>query len=304
MSTKPPLTLLQAINQSPSDLTPAPLTGSSTQVSFEFQNIAPPSQLYVNVDDNLFLIAATSQTAETVTVNVRLQLPNGRLEDMQFTLNPPNTRVPVVQSFRLAEGFILSASAVASVSQTRGQTFLRVAIARSASGANSPAQMLFADYVTTRANSAFPYGRVLSPSEGPGYVYLNTYAAPLAGQDIVITVPNNTRWKVRSWRSVLTCSATVANRQVAGVVGQSGNWMWQASALSAVVASSVTNISFANLSPYTPSIAADLIIPFPQEVVLNGNTNANGFGTLTVGLQAGDQFSTSFLLLEEWLENV
>lgn len=302
----PNQTLLQSKNLSASNPTPAPLANPSSRVAFKFLDIFPPSILYVDVDDNFIISGASSQGNEIVTVNVRLLLPDNRIEDMQFQLVFSAAYTITKLTSRLAQGFILSVSASALQAVTRGQTFVRLSIQRSASGAGQPAQMLFADYVTTQSTSAYPNGRVQSPTEGPGFIRVVNVINPPAGTDWFIQPTNNTRWKIRGWNAVLTTAVAVANRQpqVFLTTGGGGLW-WKAGILLSIPASTVANICAANLSPYTSVIATDFILPLPQEVFLANNTIATmQIGVQTVGIQGADQWSGIQLGVEEWLDNV
>jgi len=301
----PNQTLLQGAHQSASDQTPAPLTPNNSQVTFAFTGVQPPSLLYVDVDDQLIVQAASSQAAEIVTVNVRLLLPNGRLEDMQFVVRPTNTRTVLRQSFGLAQGYILSASAVAAVAVTRGQTFLRIATQRSASGAGNPAQMLFADYVTTQATSAYPNGRVLSPNEGPGWITPFNVAAPAAGNDWSQAVPTNARWRVRGWNATFNTSAVVANRQIKAVVSGLGGFVWDSCAVVNAVASSTYLVSAGGITPYACIDPLTIVLGLPPDLVITSTSlQSQNILTLTSPIQAGDQWGAIRLLVEEWLDNV
>lgn len=306
MSTlNPNQTLLQGAHQSPSDKTPAPLTPSNSLVSFAFHGVQPPSLLYVDVDDQLIVQAASSQTAEVVTVNVRLLLPNGRIEDMQFIVRPTSTRTVLRQSFGLAQGYILSASAVAAVAVTRGQTFLRIATQRSASGTGNPAQMLFADYVTTQATSAYPNGRVLSPNEGPGWITPFVVANPAAGADWLQAVPTNARWRVRGWNATFTTSVVVANRQIKAVVSGLGSFVWDSCAVVNAVASGTYIVSAGGITPYACIDPLTIVLGLPPDLVITSTSlAAQNILTLTSGIQVADQWGAIKLLVEEWLDNV
>lgn len=301
----PNTSLLAAKNASPSDRTPAPLTGPSSAVQFAFQGLQPPSNLYINVDDQLVISGATSQSAETITVNVRLLMPNGRLEDMQFFIKPGNTRTVLKQSFPLAEGFLLSMSASAAVAKTRGQTYVRVSLQRSAGGAGQPAYCLMADYVTTQSVPGYPNGRVLSPSEGPGNVYTFPVSNPGAGADWIQTVPVNARWRVRSWTALLTTSASAGNRNVQSVLNVSLGTSFQLPAAVSIPASTSAVVTASGLSPYTGALTTSVAVPLPPDCVLSGVSGSlMQLGTITAGLLAGDQWSAINLLIEEWLDNV
>jgi hypothetical protein len=301
----PNQTLLQGKNQSPSDLTPAPLTPNQSLVSFAFKGISPPSNLYVDVDDQLVVSAATSQTNEVITVNVRLLLPNGRLEDMQFVVRPLNGRQVLRTGFGLAQGYILSVSAVALVAITRGATFLRIATQRGALGSGNPAQMLFSDYVTTQATSAYPNGRVSSSLEGPGLTYGVSAANPGAGADWTISLPVNSRWKVRSLAATLTTSATVANRQVSITVADLTAFKFRGFPLQNIPASTIALISAYPGTQFTSVVATDFTLPLPADMYLTGApATTDTIASLTVGIQAADQWSAIRLMVEEWLDYV
>ena len=192
MSTvNPNQTLLQGRNQSPSDTTPAPLTGPSNKVSFLFQGVQPPSELYVGRDDLIFVQVATNQAAETVTIAYRLLEPDG-------TINPGFLTFPVLagaapQSFtlNLAEGYLLSLVIICSAAVQRGQTFVRVYVNRSKNAFVQPGQLLFSDYVTRTGMVGYPGGRQLSPVESAGWIHSITIANPAAGADWVFPLSQN-----------------------------------------------------------------------------------------------------------------
>lgn len=301
----PNTSLLESSKGTASDKTPAPLTQNNSQVSFTFEKVQPPSLLYVDVDDQLIIQAASSSASEVVTVNIRLLLPNGRLEDMQFVVRPLSTRAVLRTSFPLAQGYILSASAVAAAAITRGQTFLRIALQRSASGVGNPAQMIFADYVTTQATSAYPNGRVLSPTEGPGLITTITVTSPAAGADWSQAVPTNARWRVRSWNATLNTSAVAANRQIKAVVSGSAGFVWDSCAIVNVVASGTYIVSAGGIVPYACIDPLTIMLGLPPDLIITGTAAiAQQLLTLTSNLQVADQWGAIRILVEEWLDNV
>src|SRR5215472_12084779 len=128
-------------------------------VAFKFQDISPPSTLYVQRDDLLIVQFASFQASETVTINGRLLVsPVGSTASV-------NNVIPISQTFpqaggafainqatiTLAEGFLLGLSATCSVASTRGQTFCRVGIQRGGGTTWLTGIPLFADYLTKNA---------------------------------------------------------------------------------------------------------------------------------------------------------
>ncbi len=301
----PNQTLLEGRNQSPSDKTPAPLTGPSNVVSFEFQKVPPPSLLYIQRDDVLVLQAATSQASEVVTFNVRILQPSGRVEETQITLRPLSTRVVVTQTTTLSEGYLLSLASQGTTSFTRGQTFARASLSRAIFGGTQSAQTIFADYVTGLISSGYPNGRILAPSEGPGYVYGVTITQPAAGADWSVSVPVNARWRLRAWGAIFTTSVTVANRIVgATIAGSAGNF-WRASAVVNAVASNPYRVTAGGIAPYAGLDPLNLTLPLPPDMVLAGPVGIGHlFGSSTTNIQAGDQWSSINALVEEWIDNV
>lgn len=279
--------------------------GPAHDVSFLVKNASTPSTLYVERDDSLLMVAATSATGEVVTFNLRVLTADGRIQDMQFTMQPSSTRAPIQLVQALVEGYLLSMSVHAAVATTRGQTFARAMIVRSGTGVAGAAQMLFADYATTLVTSGYPNGRIVSPVEGPGNVYTFQQGAPGAGLDWSAPVPTNARWRVRSLQASLTTSAAVANRDVAIRINQNAATVWLGVATAHVVASSTVGFHATGLTPYTPITAVDLYIPLPPDLVMGSIAGFNGLiSSVTTGIQGADQWSGPFILIEEWLDNV
>jgi hypothetical protein len=304
-TTSPNTSLLQASKGTVSDTTPAKLTGPSNVVSFDFSNIPPPSMLYVQRDDLMVLQTATSQTAEAVAFNIRILLPNGRIEETQVSLRPANTRAVLTQTVQLSEGYLLSLSALASVAVTRGQTFARAFLNRPIFGVNQPAQTIFADYVTTLISSGYPNGRILAPTEGPGWVRQFQQAAPAAGAEFVVTLPANVRWKITCFGIALTASAAVANRNVTVNIAQNAFNEYISTNAVSITAGQVVSLLFAPLTPTTSVITTNQYIAIPPNLTMSSlGSGASLIFSSTQNLQAGDQYGPCTFLLEEWLENV
>jgi hypothetical protein len=306
MSTNNPNTsLLQSSKSTPSDTTPAPLTGPSSAVSFEFQKVPPPSLLYIQRDDVLVLQAATSQAGEVVNFNVRILQPNGRVEETQIVLRPASTRVVLTQTQVVSEGYLLSLAAQSTASFTRGQTFARASISRAIFGGTQAAQVIFADYVTAFISSGYPNGRILAPSEGPGYVYGVTISQPAAGSDWSVSVPVNARWRLRAWGAIFTTSAVVANRIVGATISGSAGNFWRASAVANAVASNPYRVTAGGIVAYVGLDTLTLTLPLPPDMMLAGPVAiGHQFGSVTVNIQAADQWSNINALVEEWIDNV
>jgi hypothetical protein len=281
---------------------PGSPTASSNTVSFAFQNILPPSALYIGRDDQLVIQGASSAANEVVTVNLRLLAPNGRIEDNQFKVALPVARFVVVSSFALAEGFLLSMSMTSALATTRGQTFVRAFLNRGAYGAGLPGQTLVADYVTNNIGAGYPGGRILAPTEGPGAIRQVQAATPGAGVEWTIAVPLNTRWRLLSLAAQLITSAVAANRIPHIIMSMGGASTSFRGEPNQVVPASSTVIISGSAAPVITAITTITVnVGVPPDVRL---ASADGIASATLNIQAADQYSAIFVSVEEWLDNV
>lgn len=291
----------------PAPMAPGEFQSASARprVAFNVASAGPPSPLYITRDDQLQLVAATSRTNEVVTVNARLLLPTGEIKPLQFVIRPTSNRAIITATFQLAEGFLLSVSCIAATAITRGQTFLRVLINTSAAGTGQPGQVLFADYVTTQFSSAFPGGRLLAPTEGPGFITLVQTANPAAGADFATNIPSNTRWRIGALNATLGTSAVAANRQASLIVGVGGPQVFRGESLVNQTAGTTFTYQGVSLTPYSSISALLPILTIPPNLFLSSQPGGgNNISSLTNNLQAADQWSNINMTVEEWLENV
>lgn len=298
----------QPLPKQDSDYTPA---AQSQVVSWQLKRLPPPSQLYVGVDDVLRVAAASSQTGEVVTVNYRLlRAADGKVVVGQFTVAPGSNRAIVVKDNSLAEGFLLSASCMAAVATTRGQTFARLLLNPKALGSGQPAQMLMADYVTTAMAPGFPNGRVLGPMEGPGFTHAVTIPNPAAGADWSVLVPQNAVWRPLAWAMTLNTGAAAGSRTVALALvdGVLSATVYFGGAANSQPANGVVAYSGGRNAPlFTAASVFGANVAMP-DVILRGRVGPpaqqDTIETVTGGLLAGDTWTGGALLVEEWLDNV
>jgi hypothetical protein len=163
-------------------------------VSFGFDNIGPPSPLYIQRDDRLAMQAVSSLTNEVVTFNARLLLPRGPMAG-QPESGPPDAatlaaaKLGFIQPLSdvitfgnvigaatitllrdLSEGYLLSVTASNKFSNQRGQTYARAWINRGPVGTNPSNSFLplFCDYPVAFGQVGWPGGRLQAGVEGPG----------------------------------------------------------------------------------------------------------------------------------------
>lgn len=293
-------------------------------VSFGFKEVTPPSPLYIQRDDVL-LVQVISSVADTVLIGGRMLLPYGPLSGQpdapgQGLAEPSvklgyiqqlNFGVPILagqvntsvfQNFTMQEGYLLSILATALTTATRGSVFVRASINRSqlTSGAANQGseQILFADYATARQGPAWPQGRILFPTEGPGNILTPVVGNPAAGADLSFSVPTNQRWRLASFAALYT----IANAGVARIIrvllkNAAGAVVWQASAQQSGAVNTAPVVSAAPGQFTSVVDTTSINLPLPAPCLLGpGYTVA----TSTLNINATDQYSTINVSLESW----
>lgn len=270
-------------------------------VRFLTRGVQPPSNVYVGVNDDIVCTCASSQTNETVTVSYRLLRFDGQVVLGQFQVHPNNLRTVASHSEDLAEGFLLSVSCNAGVATTRGQTFVRIFLTDPALGGGQPSYMLMADYVTTAMAPGFPFGRVLAPTEGPGWIRTVTLANPPAGTDWLFNLPLNSRWRPICFNGQLATSAGGVNRIVRLQVTSGGSFVWIASAQASQAPSQFVNYCGAQQQIPILADTSENPINLPVGLIL---VTAGVIASNTALIGVADQWSLLALEVEEWIDNV
>lgn len=294
----------------------------SSQVTFGFSNITPPSPLYIQRDDLLAVqvVSFIPGGVEGVTVNLRLLLPTGPRPGQPDSPQVVATEEPGITNqtiqntqfvvplavgtklFNLSEGYLLSISAVAAAATQRGQTFVRVWVQRGSSIFNvaQASLPLFSDYVTIVQPAGWPFGRLIHPQEGPGCLVAASVGNPAAGADWVYTQPAFTRARIIGTSATFTAAAAVANRQtqlvidtgappdlVTGIPNQ------------VVVANAVVKVSGTTAPVSASANVPDVSVGLPAETIIGQGSRVR---SNTVNIQAADQWSNIRLFLEQWID--
>lgn len=300
-------------------------------VSFSFDQIDPPSSLYIQRDDVLLISGVSTATGETVTVQGKILLPYAvttgqpddptRLEAAGGPIIGPGVIIPFQNTFALGtglnsakiviaqtEGYLTGLSVSAGQATQRGQTFVRAWLNRGAQNIINPNafQLLFADYCTTVGPCGWPMGRVINPVEGPGIIQQYAPSNPAAGADFSVTSAPIGRVRFQTLLAKLVTSATAGNRVVSFTFAMSSpaGVAYKIQDTGNVVASSTT---FYSLSPSVSvqrgagaiGTEQDIVLPAPNSWV--GRTSIT-VASVTQGLLAGDQWSNIILEDEEWME--
>jgi hypothetical protein len=304
-------------------------------VSFGFEKVGPPSPLYIQRDDVLVLEALSQLPAgDTVRLTARLLQPfaqaagqpdqpggvaaggaivgPGYVDVVSKDLPIPNPRSLVSTQIVLGEGYLLSLGVSGSSGSLRGATFVRVFLNRGPFSTQTPnvGAMLLADYVTQSAASGWPNGRILSGTEGPGFIAFYTPAGPGAGANFSVLSNISGRVRVNTFAATFTASAAVANRIVTISYSPSngGGLHYVVQDTVAVTASQVVRYSLGpgaslvrGAGAGTAASPIDVVLPLPS----------GSFGTTGVvinsqvqNIDINDAWSNILLSTEEWFDSL
>lgn len=309
-------------------------TGSLPNVStFTFKEVAPPSPLYIQRDDQLGIRAFTQiSSGDIVTITARLLLaPFNRTgqPDVKPTLDPgadPQASNLITQvtltlqvaaggtSFygnvtsllqALSEGYLLGIAAVSSNASRRGQTFVSVFLNRGQSGFNitGASQPLFSDWVVGVNVTGWPGGRIVNSSESTGLLQAVAVTNPGAGADWSFTIPSNARMRISSFFAVLTTSAVAGNRIVRVQILQGSFLVWQAAAGIVIPASTACSVAGAPGQSPTATDPTTANLALPDPCILNSNGTPSRLNVNTAGILGGDQWTAIAIHFELWADN-
>ena len=131
----------------------------------------------------------------------------------------------------------------------------------------------------------------------PGVVRVVTQPNPAAGADFTVNVPAGVMWKIISGQATLTTSATVATRIPQIQLTSQGHdiGVYPGNETDAASITAVVTFSQCLPSVSAPGGLNNSTIALPTYPLVQGDT----FGSDTVALQAGDQWSAIAFAIEE-----
>jgi hypothetical protein len=271
----------------------------SHRVTFNLEDVEPPSVLYVTIDDQLQVTLAGLSTA-AVTLEVRILLANGSITVQEEQITAPNSRTPANRAFRLPEGYILSATLAAMTPGIpRGTLFGMLSLVRSQSPAPTYTYALASGYLGLLSPVWWPGPRIEQPGTGGGVLNTVSVPNPAAGTDWSYTPPAGVRQRVQSIQATLTTSAAVANRTVVIHITQGGNVLYSAADPTPQTASTTVTYTFAPGLPAQGATGNVVVTPLPAGLVINSTFTIS---VSTIGLQAGDQWSAINISTEDSLD--
>jgi len=263
--------------------------------------VQPPARVYMELDDRLYIRSRNSLAAVTLRIAGRILLPDGDIVPFNFEHTPATDRSASLESFRIAEGFLLSAVVFPSAgAPQRGQTFVELGFLRGLDAANSIVDVLAKDYVAEAEPLGFPGSPIRSSIEGPGAIRSITGTDPAAGVELSDPVPTDARWKLREYRVALVTDVTVANRVALLEITDGTTVVHLSRGTSSQTASQTIFYNHVLQGLFEGTINLSQSHNILPDILL-------GAGFLirsnTVGIVAGDNYGAAQLLVEEWIED-
>lgn len=153
-------------------------------------------------------------------------------------------------------------------------------------------------YVTDAQPLVFPFGKVEGSLDGPGLIRTVTGTDQAAGTELSETVPTGVVWSLLNLQVTLVCSATVANRSPQLKFDDGTNVFYIADPAQAVGASSTVTYGIALGLGRSGRTVQQETWNTPATIKLGAGYRIK---TATQSFQVGDDWSTPFLEVEEWI---
>ncbi|GAH54475.1 unnamed protein product [marine sediment metagenome] len=180
----------------------------------------------------------------------------------------------------------------------RGQCYARVTLLFR----DKQIGILSSAYVTDAKGITYPPGVHEGFAEGPGYLY-RLMLVPVNGEELVFTVPENARWRVRSLFAEFITDATEEDRGV-GVAFSGDPIHWTPIHFTPDVLAQPASLNINYHAALGGETRVGIVDPLRVTMKLPDVTLIGGdvVGTLTTNLQEGDRYSNPRLWVEEWIE--
>lgn len=277
------------------------LTGRPQPATFRRAGVQPPGALYVERDDRLFVRLRSMTASGILTIGVRMLKPDGDVVPFGFTIPSQADSAPNFYTFDLTEGFLLSVVVTTdSLGLPRGRAFVEVGLFRNLATAPLFAHLLLADHLTTRGLLAWPAGREVTTTEGPGSLFLRAGGDPAAGAEAQYVNAADSKERIISVRFTLVTSAAAPVRRVHLVFDDQATTMFDLAAADTQAASLTRNYNCLAEGFQRAAQDSEIYIPLPPDFFLTSNFRLR---TLTTNLDVADNFGGMTLYTENWLED-
>jgi hypothetical protein len=264
--------------------------------------VQPPTNLYVDPDDRLYVEHISRFVGLTFHVAARVLKPGGAGEIIhhEFELTTDEAGATFLfEVFPLLEGFLLGVAVHPTVLVTGpGELYVLVGLLRGTDVRQSATQILCAGYVVGPTAPSWPAGGIESTQSGRGATFTYLTGDPGAGAEVSHTVFDNRRAELRCMQFTLLTDATVANRRVLVEVVRGGNVLFRTAAAVLQTASLTFNYNVAPWGESGDNRNGEILVNYPAGILLSAGDIIR---TTTPGLQAGDNYSAALVTMEDWL---
>jgi len=267
--------------------------------TFQERGLLPPAGVYVTQDDTIQLRSWAPTGNQTVRVTLRMLNNSGVVstcfKEIAVAANGATAQVDTIQG---DEGFLLSASVDSDAIQ-RGLCYVQLIIRRGTGASDLQlGQVLMQGYVYITGMLAYPQSPNVQSVDGRGALRIITVATPAAGAEWTQTVPAGREWIVRAITWTFVASAVVASRLLFVIYNDGGATNIRLPA--GLVQTASQNVSYSFVPGSGTSLGAGLPIAIPAPAHLRMGAGWN-IGSLTAGIDAGDQYSNIALHVDEFI---
>lgn len=257
---------------------------------------------YFSGEDRLRLTVWNSLTSVAVSLSGRFLHCSGQLEAFVETLTPATNRTASTKDFPRAEGWLCDLSLVVTgAAPVRGQVFARVDVIRGENSSAIVLSTLAQGYLTATKRLAYPGSVVEDSLSGAGVLRSILGTDPAANVEISETVPTGARWRLQSLQASLVTDATAANRVPALYIDDGTNEVFRVSYPINQTASLTWVNTWIGVGGPQSGAGIGVMHAMPNNITLLAGYRLR---TVTVALQATDNWGAPRLGVEEWLEAV
>jgi hypothetical protein len=273
---------------------------SNREVTITADHVQPPSPLYLQPEDFLFVefFYPTFVPNANFLINYRFLRPDGEIVSSQKQI--PFSGTASFTTLFLGEGYLLSLtlSTLGTLPKGPGAIWTLANIVRNVTGVPNINFNLVADYLDTTHFPAWPYGGLQFSEKGPGTLRVVTTAPPAAGSQFNIVVPTSTRWRLITFNASFATSAAAGNRVIKATIDNGSVVFFTNAAVQTAGPSTTPNVCISNLGQTQLQDASHINVLIPDMVYLDAGSR---FRSAVEGIDVADQWSTSQLLVQEWV---
>lgn len=287
------------------------VVGGTSVTLNQATSVTPSIPVQVSFWQTLTLSNAATQTIarNTLTITNTQTFTLGAVEILQndtslalaSTISPTvNYALPTPASIALSEGTLQGVTIQLTASQGKVDRYSSCATAQIVR-AGVPIQTLMVGFPTKSDPLFWPGGTSQSCADGPGHARIFIQAAPNAGEDFIITVPDGALWELISVGDELVASTVQVTRGPYLVIDDGGNAPFALFPRASSVGHTPTqDILYSWISGGTQlwdTNGNSYTAPLPSRLRLVGG---NRIKSTTIFIQPGDQWNTPSWQVISW----